>query len=398
MVRLMRRLCFSMLLCSLTFAAPPWAAAQAPAKPAAPPPDKDVLVFSNGDTLTGTFERSTGANVTFKSDMAGEITIGWDKIKELKAAGRYAVLESGFKTKSSRKLNDARIPQGTVTMTDQTVTVQGDAGPPTTVATKDTEFIIDNQSYEKELRGHPGLFSDWNGALTGGATLVYATQNSQTFTGAVNLVRLVPNVSWLDPRSRDTVNVLETYGKVTQPNVDAPDTVTKTSIFHADAEHDLYFSPRAYGLVNTSFDHNYSQGLSLQQIYGVGIGLTVVKDAKQELDVKAQVQYEAQSFQVIPGSAVGTLPNPDTNLIGGTFAENYFRKLKHVTFNEQLQLIPAFNSVQDFSVVGQAGLVFPVYKRLSFSVNSLDTYLGDPQSGAKRNSFQFITGITYTLK
>lgn len=400
MVRLMRRLCFLMLFCLLTFAALNRATAQAPAKPAdaAPPAPKDVLVFSNGDTLTGTFERSTGANVTFKSDMAGEITIGWDKIKELKAAGRYAVLESGFKTKSSRKLNDARIPQGTVTMTDQTISVQGDAGPPTTVATKDTEFIIDNTSYEKELRGHPGLFSDWNGALTGGATLVYATQNSQQFSGAVNLVRLVPNVAWLDPRSRDTVNVLETYGKTTQPNAGAPDTVTKTSIFHADAEHDMYFSPRAYGLLNISFDHNYAQGLSFQQIYGGGIGLTVVKDAKQEFDVKAQIQYEAQSFQVVPGSAPDTLPNPNNNLIGGTFAENYLRKMKHVTFNEQIQLVPAFNSVRDFSVVGQAGLIFPVYKRFSFSINTLDTYLGDPQVDAKRNSFQLITGITYTLK
>jgi hypothetical protein len=394
MVRLIRRLCIPMLFCLFTFAAFNPAVAQAPAKPADPAPaaPKDVLVFSNGDTLTGTFERSTGANVTFKSDMAGEITIGWDKIKELKAAGRYAVLESGFKTKSSRKLNDARIPQGTVTMTDQTVTVQGDAGPPTTVATKDTEFIIDNTSYEKELRGHPGLFSDWTGALTGGASLVYSTQNSEQFSGAINLVRLVPNVAWLDPRSRDTVNVLETYGKVTQPGVDT----VKTSIFHADAEHDMYFTPRAYGLLNTSFDHNYSQGLSLQQIYGGGIGLTVVKDAKQEFDVKAQVQYEAQSFQAIPPADLP--PNPNNNLIGGTFAENYLRKLKHVTFNEQIQLVPAFNSVQDFSVVGQAGLVFPVYKRLSFSVNTLDTYLGDPQAGAKRNSFQLITCITYTLK
>jgi hypothetical protein len=394
MLRLMlQRLCLSIFLCLFTFAVQGWAAPETPDKPAAPPA-KDVLVFTNGDTLTGTFVRSTGANVTFKSDMAGELTIGWDKIKELKAAGRYAVLEKGFKTKSSRKLNDARIPQGTVTMADQTITVQQDAGPPTTVSTKDTEFILDNATYEKDLRGHPGLFADWNGALTGGATLVRATQNSVTFTGLINLVRIAPSATWLDPRSRDTVNVLETYGNITQTDV----AETKTSIFHADAEHDFYFSPRAYALLNTSFDHNLSQGLSFQQIYGGGIGLTVVKTPKQELDIKAQVQYETQTFVVVPGSAPGTTANPNTNLIGGTFAENYMHKFKLVTFNEQLQLIPAFNQVQDFSTVAQAGFIFPVYKRLSFSANALDTYLGNPQSGAERNSFQFVTGITYKLK
>jgi len=389
---MMRRLCLLLSLFVVSLAVLQCAVAETPDKPAEAA--KDVLVFNNGDQLTGKFVSSTGANVIFKSDMAGEITVGWDKIKELRASGRYAVLEKGFKAKSWRKLDEARIPQGTITMADQTVTVQGEGGPPATVSTKDTELILDAPTYEKDLHGKPGIFGDWNGGLTGGATLVRATQNSVTFTGVVNLVRVAPSASWLDPRNRDIVNVLETYGNITQSG--APE--TKTSIFHADAEHDLYFSPRAYALVNTSFDHNLSQGLGFQQIYGGGIGLTVVKDAKQELDMKAQAQYEAQSFVVVPNSPMGTLPNPNTNLIGATVAENYVRKFKLFTFNEQLQLIPAFNSVQDFSVVGQAGLVFPVYKRFSFTASALDTYLGDPQDLAERNSFQFVTGITYRLK
>jgi hypothetical protein len=388
MVRLMRLLCLTLLVVSCSFTA--WASPETPDKPA--DPAKDVLIFSNGDQLTGTFVRSTGANVTFKSDMAGEITIAWDKVKELRANGRYAVLEKGFKTKSSRKLNDARIPQGTVTMQDQTIAVQQDAGPPVTVSTKDTEFVIDNATYEKQVRGRPGFFADWDGALTGGATLVRATQNSETFTGAINLVRLAPNVAWLDPRSRDIVNVLETYGNITQTGLPK----VSTSIFHADAEHDIYFSPRAYALVNTSFDHNLSQGLGLQQIYGAGIGLTVVKDAKQQLDMKAQIQYETQSYIPVPPAT--TTDSTNTQLVGATFAENYTRKFKNVTINEQLQLIPTFNVLHDYSAVAQAGVLFPVYKRLNFSANAVDTYLHDPAQGALPNSFQFVTGITYKLR
>jgi hypothetical protein len=381
-----------LLVCS--FGSIAWAMeADKPADPGKDP-GKDVLVFANGDQLTGTLVRTAGGNVTFKSDMAGEITIPWARVKELRTAGRFAVLEKGFKEQGSRKLNDAHIPQGTITMQDQIIAVQGDAGPPQTVSTKDTEFVLDNATYEKDLRGQPGFLAGWNGALTGGATLVRATQNTETFTGAINLVRLAPTVSWLDPRTRDLVNVLETYGSVTQTNVPS----VKTSIFHADGEHDIYYSPRAYALGNISFDHNLSQGLDLQQIYGAGIGLTLLKKPNQQLDIKAQAQYETQNYGLVPGTTPGTPTTPDTHLIAATFAENYMRKYKTLTFTEQIQLIPAFNVLQDYSAVAQAGVVFALYKRLSFTVNGLDTFLNDPASGAQKNSFQLVTGITYKLK
>src|SRR3569832_416250 len=66
-------------------------AAQAPAKDA-PTPAPDTIIFTNGDQLTGTLERSVGSSVIFKSDMAGEITVSLDKVKELRSTGSFAVL------------------------------------------------------------------------------------------------------------------------------------------------------------------------------------------------------------------------------------------------------------------------------------------------------------------
>ena len=355
------------------------------------PPEKDVLIFMNGDQLSGHFESAAGGNVVFKSDMAGTITIGWDKIKELRTAGHYAVLEKGFKGKGLHDLNTAKIPQGTVTMADQTLAVKSDGGTVESVPAKDADFVIDSASYEKTLHGKTGLLTGWNGGVTAGATLVKATQNSQTYTLGLGLTRTVPSVAWLNPRYRDIINVLETYGKVTQPGVDT----IKSSIFHADGEHDIYFSPRAYALANVSFDHNYSQGLGLQQIYGAGVGMTLLKKPNQQLDVKAQAQYESQTFFIVPPATAVT---SDQHLIGATLAENYMRKLKGVTLNEQLQYLPAFNDEHDYSAVGQVGAVFPVYKRFSFTANVLDTYLNDATVGSKRNSFQFVTGVSYKFR
>ena len=55
-------------------------------------------------------------------------------------------------------------------------------------------------------------------------------------------------MNWLDPRNRTLLDFTGAYGTVTQPGT----TGTKTNIIHFDAEHDWYFSPRFYFLVEAS--------------------------------------------------------------------------------------------------------------------------------------------------
>ena len=351
-------------------------------------PAPDVLVFTNGDQLTGTLERGVGDSVIFKSDMAGEITVSLDKVKELRSSGSFAVLKKGEKITRTSKT------PGTITYADKAITVTQPSGSPEEVPTKDVAFMVDSATYSK-ITSNPGFLSGWNGAITGGATLIRSTQTGSNFNVGINLIRAIPTVSFLPARTRTTFNLLETYGKLSQPvipptNPATPDSVAKSNIFHADAEHDKYFSSRAYGLVGASFDHNYSQGLNFQQIYGVGLGATVIQTPVQQLDVKADVHYERQNFQA---------PAISQNLIGSTFGESYLRKLPaKLLFTESANYIQSWNDFSAYSAVIAAGLQLPVYKRFSMNVSALDNYLNNSPPYYKKNSFQFITGITYTLR
>ena len=56
-----------------------------PGQKSAPNPAPDVLVLSNGDTLHGKFVSETAGKVTFHSDPLGDISVSWDKIKEMHA-------------------------------------------------------------------------------------------------------------------------------------------------------------------------------------------------------------------------------------------------------------------------------------------------------------------------
>ena len=360
------------------------------AQSAAGKPAPDVIVFTNGDQLTGTLERADGDSFVFKSDVVGEVTVSAAKIRELRANGKFVALQKGEKiTRTSKQ-------PGTVIYRDNEISVADiSSTAPEVIPVKNLAHLIEDATYTADVISNPGISYGWHGAVSGGITLIESTQTGQSYNAAINLARLVPSVDFLPPRTRSTINVLETYGKITQPAIPqtVPPTlasVTKTNIFHADAEHDKYFTPKLYGLVEASFDHNYSQGLNLQQIYGFGLGWTFIKTPVQQFDVKADVHYERQNFQP---------PTLSTNLVGSSFTELYHRNLPaKIIFTESGTFIPAWNNFDAYSAIFEAGLQVPTYKRLSLNVNLLDNYLNNPAVGFNNNSFQFVTGVLYTLK
>jgi hypothetical protein len=72
-----------------------------------------------------------------------------------------------------------------------------------------------------------------------------------------------------------------------------------------------------------------------------------------------------------------------------------------VVLNQQMEYIPAFNVGRAYSANETDTLTIPFYKQISFTIGTIDSYLNDPVAAVpptKRNSFQFSTGVTYTLK
>ncbi len=372
------------------------------------PAGSDVLVFTNGDQLTGKLMSSAGSSVVFHSDMAGDITVDWAKIKEIRTAQKFAVLEKGVKP--SRKTPDSLVPQGTITVADQKVEVHPESGTaPAPIPVGNIDFLVEDGTYHSKVDHDPGFFREWHGTGTFGATIVQATQNTYTFNGALTLARVIPDVTWLAPRNRTTTDFSASYGKITDPGylqpaspgppptpaTFVPATTVKTSIYHYDFERDEYLTDRFYYLGALALDHNFSQSLQLQQIYGGGIGYTIIKDPKQTLDLKALIQYEKQTF-------IDALPGENQDLIGSTFSANYLRHLpKGMLFNQQVAYLPAWNNLHAYSVTELNTFSIPAYKRLSLTLGTLDSYLNNPATAlppVKRNSFQFTAGVTYTFK
>lgn len=363
--------------------------------------ETDVLVLNNGDTIHGKFVSEIAGKINFHSEALGDLTVGWDKVKEIHTTEPFAVFNDQDKQRS--KTAARNLPKGALDVTDGAVTLHPENAPPTpAIPEKHAQYIMDAATLDKQINHEPGFMQGWDGAATAGATLVTATQNQYTVAGGIGLVRTVPTAPWLDPRNRSSLDFTGSFGKITQPGYTNPGpppvavapVTTKTAIYHADAERDQYLSRKLFALAQVAFDHNFAQNLNLQQIYGGGLGFTAIKDPKQELDLKGTLQYEKQQF--ITGAA-----SANQNLIGSTFSASYDLKLKLFTYMQGVAYIPAYNNVHAWSADETNSFAFPTYKNLSFSVGTLDSYLNDPPTSlppTKRNSFQFTMGITYAIK
>jgi hypothetical protein len=367
--------------------------AEEPPKETAP---EDVLVFVNGDQMTGKLMHSTGDQVTFHSDMAGDITVSWSKVKELRSQRQFVVLGKNQRW-NWRAIR--RVPAGSINVENEKIEVKG-RGEAEVMPIKETADVLDAETFNREAVQEVNFFRRWRGTASLGLTTVKATQNNYTYTTGIALTRTMPSVAYLPPRNRTTLNFTGSYSRITQRQAqDAPQLPDlKTAIYHGDTERDEYITSRIYLLAGTAFDHNFAQGLDLQQIYGGGVGWTVLKQPNQTLDLKATLQYEKQQF-------LATSLNTNTNLIGSTFSLSYIRQLPFkAVFQQQMQYLPAYNQPTAYSANETNSLTFPVYKRLGFQIGTQDSYLNNPPPSVypapvnQRNSFQVTSGISYTLK
>jgi Protein of unknown function, DUF481 len=369
-------------------------------KAAKPPDNQDTITLTNGDTLTGKVGKVTFGKVAFHDDVLGDLTIPLSKIKTMNTKTAFAAASTAESL--TRKNVAEEVPVGKVSIENETVKITPQSGGERQFPAKDLSFMLDAEAYQRELHNESDFFYGWTGTATVGATLVEATNSSQTYTGTLAFVRAIPTIAGLPAGSKTILNLSGTYGLAKNPQIISGDnvyqtaSVTKTDILHGDLEYDKFFTSTIFGLVNASADHNFGNGLQLQQAYGAGIGWAILRTPQNDLSLRAALQYEQQQFYNGITSGLGT---PTDNLVGALVGETWNRNFPHnMKFKESITLSPTFNLVNSYSGVGSASFLFPVYKRLNFSITTTDNYLGDPPEGFLRNTFQLTTGITYTLK
>jgi hypothetical protein len=327
--------------------------------PTEPGPSKDFIPFKNGEKLIGTLLRSTGDNVLFKSDNAGGVEFTWDQIQELHVAQEVAVVPKGVRLKTHE--SDAKIPEGRVSMIDESLTILPRTGAPITLPLSQTADLINMQTFSHAVLNRPAWYENWKGSASVALALVEATQRSQTYSSCQYGARY-SREDWMDPESRTTLAFSSSFGELIQPNTPT----VKTSIFHALGERDRYLSPMVFVFGNAGFDHDYSQGLDWQQVYSGGIGWSVINRKDEQLDVRSSMGYERQAFFDATRNQY---------LFSSVVSESYDRNYKHATLHQDLSITPSWSNLDAYSGAGNMSITVPVYERTSLLIGATDTYL-----------------------
>ncbi|MES2223021.1 MAG: hypothetical protein V4587_18875, partial [Acidobacteriota bacterium] len=176
---------------------------------AAPAAGPDVLVFSNGDKLTGKLDHEAGGTIYFTSDEADKVEVPWAKLKALHTGEPFAVIETGVPV--GRKKANTNVPVGNISIEGDTLTVATPGGS-RQIPVKSIAYLVDQSTFDKNVNKKQGFTEGITGAITAGASTVNSTQNSVSINSGVVLARAVPPVSWMPPRQRTLLNFNSNYG------------------------------------------------------------------------------------------------------------------------------------------------------------------------------------------
>lgn len=347
--------------------------------------DPDYLISTTGEKLVGELESATAKTVTFKSQLAGEVTVPWSKIKELHSSQTFAAIPKDTKVASEEVAKS--IPEGAVEVAANQIEITPAKGAKTTVPVASIGYLVDDDTFQDSLQS-PGFLGAWEGSLSLGSSLMVATQYNTSFSGEISLSRVVPGVGWRGPSNRTSIDFSTSYSW-SHSTLATNMAKIKTYVYQGEAERDQYLSPVLFAYAQAIYNHNYSQNLDLQQTYQGGLGWSVLTTPKQDLDLKASAGYVDRTYYTT---------SFNKKLIASTFGESYRTSRKHgVKFHEEMSFVPAWNNSRAWAAAGSAGLSVPVSGNFSVDFNSMDSFLHAAPTGYKKNSFQLAIGLSYTL-
>ena len=349
-----------------------------------PAPGPDVLIFKNGEKLIGHLHSATGAKVVFVSDSAGQVTVDWSKIQELRSPTRFAAVPKGMELGGS--VDKEKVPRGTLEVNDQKLEVTpSPSAAPQSFPVADVANVMDEKDFDHAFESQ-SLFKGWTGQATASAAILEATQKNRAFNTLLTLERKTPSAGWRTVRRRTVINFNSSYGHFKAVDTEP----VRTNLYHGEMEQDFYLSPRLFLLGGATFDHNFAQGLDLMQGYGGGVGVVVAKAERDSLELRFGMGYTHQAWS--DSSA-------NRGYLGARAAEYFTHKFANgMAFALDAGVRPGLSYTQGLMAGYTASLAIPVYRRLSMNLTSVDSFVNNPPPGFKKNVFQLAFGASYVIR
>ena len=341
----------------------------------------DQVTLTNGDRLTGTVVKSDGKTLVLHTDAAGDVTIQFPKIQDIKSDkdlhvsvkdGKTAV---GPVTTTEGKLEVATKTSGTVEVPKDAVTmIRNDA---------------EQAAYEQTL--HPNLLHGWDGGVNVGFSLARGNSETENLALAVNAVRNTLN---------DKITIYTTSIN-TQNDLATPSTVA--NLVQGGLRYDRNFSPRLFVFAGGDFTSNALQFLDLRQVYGGGFGFHAIKSDATILDFLGGLNYTHETYSngnLIVGSNPPAFDSygKTNRFIALTLGQELTKKLgKSTIVTEAVDFYPDIQQTGNYRATFNVGTVTKINKWFGWQNQFADIYVSNPPTQAKKNDVVITTGLNFSF-
>jgi len=341
----------------------------------------DQVTLKNGDRLTGTVVKSDGKTLVLHTDAAGDVTLKFDAVQEIKTDAELHVSLKGGKT-----------AVGPVTTSDGKIEVATKTAGTVEAPTGDVTLIrndAEQAAYDKSL--HPGLMHGWNGGANVGFSI--ARGNSQTENLALAFNAAHPTLN----------DKLTMYASAIYTRNDIPTTATTANLETGGLRYDRNINPRLFGFVGADFMSNALQSLGLRSVGSGGLGFHAIKSDNTTLDFLLGANYTHETYHFIPGNPTAVPPVPDTpgithNFGALTLGEELMHKLgKSTVVNQKFYFYPDLSDTSQYRGEFDFGTVTKISKWLGWQNQFTDIYVSNPPGVAKKNDLVLTTGLNFSF-
>lgn len=342
----------------------------------------DQITLKNGDRLTGTVVKSDGKTIVLHTDAAGDVTLKFDAVQEIKTDAELHVSLKGGKTAVGPvTTTDGKIE--IVTKTDGTVE-----------APKDDVTLIRNDAeqtaYDKSL--HPGLRNGWNGGVNVGFSVARGNSETENLALAFNAVH---------PTLNDKITL---YASAIDTKNDLSTPTTVANLVEGGLRYDRNLRPRLFVFGAGDFMSNALQYLDLRAVYTGGFGFHAIKAPNTTLDFLGGLNYTHETYS--NGAEVVPVTTPPTFVSYGrtnkfaalTLGEELNHKWgKSTILTQNAYFFPDLKDTSQYRGTFNLGTVTKLNKWFGWQNQFSDIYVSNPPNGAKKNDLILTTGLSVSF-